>query len=172
MQGFTVNAPKSPPLRIRKAPLHPPTFKCSQICLVEETIFSPLCEALNSVGAPLETRTGISLTTRSGKVVPVSSGPKRRPCIIMESPSDHVSMGPRKQGHSICLMATFGSSEGLYEELGQLLRRFVVPIEPNEQILPDSDMYALKTVPAWRHPLQWAISFVIYMEQRGLLGGL
>ncbi|KAK0441918.1 hypothetical protein EV421DRAFT_1952525 [Armillaria borealis] len=43
--------------------------------------------------------------------------------------------------------------------------RFVVPIELNAQLLPDSNMYSLKTVPAWCHPWQWAISVVICTNQ-------
>ncbi|KAK0211126.1 hypothetical protein DFS33DRAFT_1484095 [Desarmillaria ectypa] len=156
----SLSVPKPPSVRPRKFPQHPPTFKRGQICLVEETIFSPLCEALNKVDGPLETRSGLSLTAKSGKVVPVSSGPKRRPCIIMAPPSNRVPVGSRKQGYFICVMATFASSEGQYERLGKLLQRFVVPVEPNEQVLP-----AFKTDPAWRHPQQWAIVIVVYTEQ-------
>ncbi|KAG7442174.1 uncharacterized protein BT62DRAFT_1010708 [Guyanagaster necrorhizus] len=32
-------------------------------------------------------------------------------------------------------------------------------------LLPESDIYALKTDPAWHHPRQWAIALVIYTEQ-------
>ncbi|PBK92940.1 hypothetical protein ARMGADRAFT_142645 [Armillaria gallica] len=83
----------------------------------------------------------------------------------MDPPSNYF-VPVQNTGHFICLMATFKSSKGKYEELGGLLQRFVVPVEPNEQVLPDSGMYALTTDPAaWSHPWQWAISFLIYTER-------
>ncbi|KAK0211041.1 hypothetical protein DFS33DRAFT_1484025 [Desarmillaria ectypa] len=142
----------------------PSIFKPGQICVVKESIFTPLCAALNGVPVPLETREGSSLTTRDGEVIPVSSG-KERPCIIMDATSDLSSRRNPKKGYLICLMATFASSGGQYERLGKLLQRFVVPIKPNPQLPPDMDMDALKTEPAWCNPRQWAISFMIYTEQ-------
>ncbi len=165
LRSLSLSRPPSVRSRIRKPPQrHRPTFQPGQICLVEETVFSPLCEALNSVGGPLETRSGLSLTAEDGVAVPVSTGPKRRPCIIMDPPSNYF-VPVQNTGHFICLMATFKSSKGKYEELGGLLQRFVVPVEPNEQLLPDSGMHALTTDPAWSHPWQWAISFLIYTER-------
>ncbi|SJL00877.1 uncharacterized protein ARMOST_04191 [Armillaria ostoyae] len=84
----------------------------------------------------------------------------------MDPPRDYkLPKGARSGGHYICLMATFASSHSDYGRFGSLLRRFVVPVEPNEQILPDSDMFALRTTPAWRNPKQWAIAFIIYTER-------
>ncbi|SJL00793.1 uncharacterized protein ARMOST_04107 [Armillaria ostoyae] len=156
-----VSVPKPPSVRIPRATR---TFQPGQICIVKESVFAPICDVLKDSFGPFEGRTGASLTTQSGKVVPVSSG-KERPCIIMDAPSHLSSRRNTKKGYFICLMATFASSGGQYERLGKLLQRFVVPIEPNAQLLPDSNMYALKTVPAWRHPWQWAISVVIYTTQ-------
>ncbi|KAK0484048.1 hypothetical protein IW261DRAFT_995943 [Armillaria novae-zelandiae] len=156
-----VSVPKPSSVRIPRAIQ---TFQPGQICIVQESVFTPICDVLQDAFGPLDPRTGASLTAQSGKVVPVSSG-KERPCIIMDAPSHLSSRRNTKKGYFICLMATFAASGGQYERLGKLFQRFVVPIEPNAQLLPDSNMYALKTIPTWRHPWQWAISVIIYTTQ-------
>ncbi|KAK0228916.1 hypothetical protein IW262DRAFT_1293596 [Armillaria fumosa] len=156
-----VSVPRPPSVRI---PRTTRTFQPGQICIVKESVFTPICDVLKDAFGPLEPRIGASLTTQSGKVVPVSSG-KERPCIIMDAPPHLSSRRNTKKGYFICLMATFAASGGQYERLGKLFQRFVVPIEPNAQLLPDSNVHALKTIPTWRHPWQWAISVVIYTTQ-------
>ncbi len=155
---------KPPSFRPRKAlPNHQP----GQICLVKESTFKPLCEALQLANGPLDIRKGTSLTVNpsSGRLDIVSSGIER-PCIIMEPPPGYQHpKGHRRKGHFVCVMATFALSGGQYERFGRLLQHFVVPIEPNPQLLPDSEMYALKTYPPWRHPWQWTIGFILYTEQ-------
>ncbi|KAG7448176.1 uncharacterized protein BT62DRAFT_930271 [Guyanagaster necrorhizus] len=146
-------------------PPNPPGCAVSQcLChLGHGNASQPLSAALGQANGPLALRQGSSLTTDGHHVIPVSSGIER-PCIIMDPPRPLVGQ-PQTKGHLICLMATFASSGGQYESFGKLLQRFVVPVEPNEQLLPDSDMYALKADPAWRHPRQWAIAFVIHTKQ-------
>ncbi|KAK0463716.1 uncharacterized protein EV420DRAFT_1638639 [Desarmillaria tabescens] len=157
-----ISKPSSVTSRPRKTR---PRFQPGQICVVKESTFTPLSEALGQAQGPLALREGSSLTINNGRLTPVSSG-KERPCIIMDPPAGfkHTD-GRRRKGYFICVMATFACSGGDYRRLGNLLQRFVVPVEPNVQLLPDLEMDALKTNPAWRHPLQWAIAFVIYTEQ-------
>lgn len=130
-----------------------------------ESVFTPLSQALTAAQGTIDAQEGRSLTFRGGQLAAVSYGDER-PCIIMDPPPGHtLPHGGQKKGYFVCLMATFASSHGNYGSFGNLLRRFVVPVEPNEQLLPDSDMYALKTIPAWRNPKQWAIAFIIYTER-------
>ncbi|KAK0239703.1 hypothetical protein EDD85DRAFT_459636 [Armillaria nabsnona] len=142
-----------------------PVYKPGQICLIEDSALTPLSVALTGACGNFTPRNGRTLkTTGHNRIMPISSG-KERPCVIMDVP-DHLAASVKyKKGHFVCLMATFGSSEGQYESFGGLLRRFVVPVEPNQWILFDSGTSALKTSPAWRHPRQWAIAFVIYTER-------
>ncbi|KAK0496985.1 hypothetical protein EDD18DRAFT_183143 [Armillaria luteobubalina] len=157
-----ISKPPSVTSRRRKAP---PTFRPGQICVVHESVFTPLSEALSQADGAIDIREGRSLTFKRGKLAAVSSG-EERPCIIMDPPAGyHSPRGAQNKGQFICLMATFASSHGNYGKFGKLLQRFVVPVEPNEQILPDSNMDALTTTPAWRNPWQWAIAFIIYTER-------
>ncbi|KAK0441971.1 hypothetical protein EV421DRAFT_1736580 [Armillaria borealis] len=157
----SISKPSSVTSRSRKAP---PTFRPGQICVVTESVFTPLSEALTDAKGTIDAREGCSLTFKGGQLAAVSSG-EERPCIIMDPPPHLKSKGKRRKGYFVCLMATFASSHGDYGRFGRLLRRLVVPVEPNEQILPDSNMDALKTTPAWRNPWQWAISVIIYTER-------
>ncbi|KAK0228976.1 hypothetical protein IW262DRAFT_1490886 [Armillaria fumosa] len=154
--------PLSVTSRARKAS---PTFRPGQICVVTESVFTPLSKALTVARGALATREGCALTFESGRLAAVSYG-ETRPCIIMDRPHDYkLPKGATSGGHFICLMATFASSRSDYRRFGSLLRRFVVPVEPNEQLLPDSEMTALRTTPAWRNPKQWAIAFIIHTER-------
>ncbi|KAK0239717.1 hypothetical protein EDD85DRAFT_1021113 [Armillaria nabsnona] len=157
---------KPPSVRSRKA-------QRGQICLVEESIFTPLSAALNEASGPLVPQKGLSLTVdNNNSIVPVSHG-ILRPCIVMDAPSGgsaRLRSSQRRTGqtkdHYICLMATFAASEGQYDSLeGELLQRLVVPMEPNEQLPPNSTMYPLQTDPAWHHPQQWVITYVIRTRQ-------
>lgn len=162
------------PLSISKPPLvigrpltrkpERPRYQCGQICLVKESVFRPLSEALTLDRAPLDLREGVSLTVNNGRLAPVSSGIVR-PCIIMDPPPGYKQPKGRGQGYFVCLMATFTSSHGDYGSFKQLLQRFVAPVEPNEQLLPDPNMYTFRTVPAWHHPQQWLICFVIFTRK-------
>ncbi|KAK0463754.1 uncharacterized protein EV420DRAFT_1638674 [Desarmillaria tabescens] len=156
-----ISKPPSVTRRPRRAPT---TYRRGQICLFKLSAFTPLAEALDNAEGPLALREGCSLTIRDGSPAAVSSG-KERPCIIMDPPAGYKSDKGRRKGHFICVMATFASSGGDYKRFGQLLQRFVVPVEPNAQVLPDSEINALKTNPAWLHPLQWVISYIIFTEQ-------
>ncbi|KAK0474281.1 hypothetical protein IW261DRAFT_576551 [Armillaria novae-zelandiae] len=157
------------PLSISKPPsvigrlLKPdrPRYQRGQICLVKESTFRPLSEALAMGSGPIDLREGISLTVKRGRPAPVSSG-KVRPCIIMDCPPGYNKSNGRRQGYFICLMATFSSSEGDYRDFKQLLQRFVAPVEPNEQLPSNPNIQVFRTVPDWHHPQQWLISFVIY----------
>lgn len=95
---------------------------------------------------------------------PFLLGPNEDPALLWIPHLTTTTKAAGKKGHFICVMATFSSSEGQYERLGKLLQRFVIPIEPNEQLLLNSDMYALKIYPACHNPQQWAISIIIFME--------
>ncbi|KAK0484041.1 hypothetical protein IW261DRAFT_995878 [Armillaria novae-zelandiae] len=66
-------------------------------------------------------------------------------------------------------MATFSCSKGNFKSLKQLLQRFVAPVEPNEQLHPNPNMYAFRTVPDWHHPLQWLLCFFIYTTKPVML---
>ncbi|KAK0484072.1 hypothetical protein IW261DRAFT_1592037 [Armillaria novae-zelandiae] len=159
----SISRPLSLASRARKAT---PAFRPGQICVVTESVFTPLSKALTVAHGALATREGCTLTSRGGRLAAVSHG-EERPCIIMDRPHDwrKLPKGTPSGGHYICLMATFASSRGDYGRFGSLLRRFVVPVEPNEQPLPNSEMTALRTTPVWRNPKQWAIAFIIYTER-------
>ncbi len=60
----------------------------------------------------------------------------------MDPPRGYKQPHGRGQGYFVCLMATFRSSKGAYGSFKQLLQRFVALVEPNEQLLPDPNMYA------------------------------
>ncbi|KAK0496992.1 hypothetical protein EDD18DRAFT_1331682 [Armillaria luteobubalina] len=138
------------------------TFRPGQICIVTESVFTPLSKALTAAYGALAPREDRALTFEKGRLAAVSYG-DGRPCIIMDRPHGYKPpKGAPSGGHFVCLMATFASSRGDYGQFGSLLRRFVVPVKPNEQLLPNSEMTALRTLPAWRNPKQWAIAFVIY----------
>ncbi|KAK0196689.1 hypothetical protein F5146DRAFT_1116159 [Armillaria mellea] len=156
----------SKPLSVRSRPRKATQrFSPGQICVVTESVFTPLSHALTAAQGPIVAQEGCSLTFKDNELAAVSYG-NERPCIIMDPPDGYtLPSGTQKKGYFVCLMATFTSSRGRYDRLGNLLQRFVVPVEPNEQLLPDSDMYALKTTPPWRHPWQWAIAFIIYTER-------
>lgn len=131
-----------------------PVYKPGQICLIEESPLKPLSIALTKAPGSFTSRNGRTLkATGHDKIMPVFSG-KERPCIIMDVPDHCLGTARYKRGHFFCLMATFGSSEGQYESFGGLLRRFVVPVEPNQWILFDSGTSAFKTSPAWHHSRQ------------------
>ncbi|KAK0497010.1 hypothetical protein EDD18DRAFT_1352864 [Armillaria luteobubalina] len=164
------------PLSVRKPPStigrplksERPRYQRGQICLVKESTFRPLSEALAMGSGPIDLREGISLTVKYGHPAPVSSGIVR-PCIIMDCPPNCNKPNGRRQGYFICLMATFSSSKGDYRSLKQLLQRFVAPVEPNEQLLSNPNVQAFCTVPDWHHPQQWLISFVIHTTKPVML---
>ncbi|KAK0228930.1 hypothetical protein IW262DRAFT_1293610 [Armillaria fumosa] len=129
---------KPPSLRPSTRPRNGcPVYKPGRICLIEQSALKPL---------------SIALTKAPEK--------KDRASLWMSRITARY-----KKGHFVCLMVTFGSSEGQYKSFGGLLRRFFVPVEPNQWILFDSGTSALKTSPAWRNPRQWVIVFVIYTER-------
>ncbi|KAK0183658.1 hypothetical protein F5146DRAFT_1148819 [Armillaria mellea] len=158
--------PKSPSLRSSIRPRNgSPVYKPGQICLIKESAFTPLSVAMTEACGNFIPRNGLRLKTFGhDRIMPVSSG-KERSCIIMDVPG-HLKAAHSKTGHFVCLMATFdGSSEDQYESFSGLLRRFVVPVEPNQWILFDSGTIALKTDPAWHNPLQWVITFVMHTNR-------
>ncbi|KAK0196733.1 hypothetical protein F5146DRAFT_1116177 [Armillaria mellea] len=134
--------PKSPSLRSSIRPRNgSPVYKPGQICLIKESAFTPLSVAMTEACGNFIPRNGLRLKTFGhDRIMPVSSG-KERPCIIMDVPG-HLKAAHYKTGH-------------FYESFSGLLRRFVVPVEPNQWILFDSGTIALKTDPAWHNPLQW-----------------
>ncbi|KAK0228933.1 hypothetical protein IW262DRAFT_1456144 [Armillaria fumosa] len=167
LRPLSISRPPSTTGRLLKP--ERPRYQRGQICLVQESTFRPLSEALAmGRGRALDLREGISLTVKNGRPVPVSSGIVR-PCIIMDCPPNHKKANGVQKGYFVCLMATFTSSEGDYRSLKQLLQRFVVPVEPNEQLLPNSNLHAFRTVPDWHHPLQWLLCFVIFTTKPVML---
>ncbi|KAK0488580.1 hypothetical protein IW261DRAFT_358176 [Armillaria novae-zelandiae] len=83
----------------------------------------------------------------------------------MDCPPDRMKHNGSQKSYFLCLMATFTCSHGDYRSFKQLLQRFVAPVEPNEQLPPNPNMHAFRTVPDWHHPQQWLISFVIFMTK-------